>query len=185
MTGISLMWLTLEKGPSKSQLEWRRENISQNFSLKKVSGMKSTSGFCCWDLSPSYFFQPLYYFCISIIEFSLCVCHYAYLCSQTHSQPIKAFSTQNQTLFSGYQPCSGGMPTQCSSHQLSWTLHYTPLGSSRLNDDSLDAVKQQTHFTLGAVYLINERKETKQKKQNKEKTKKHFCMQLYLLFPRF
>lgn len=35
MTGISPMWLILERGPSMSQLEGRWENISQNFSLKK------------------------------------------------------------------------------------------------------------------------------------------------------
>lgn len=29
------MWLILERGQSKSQLEGKRENISQNFSLKK------------------------------------------------------------------------------------------------------------------------------------------------------
>lgn len=72
---------------------------------------------------------------------------------------------------------------QCSSHQLSWTLHYTPLGPSRLNDDSLDTVKQQTHFIFGAVSFINERKETKQKKQNKEKTKETFLYAALTTFP--
>lgn len=63
------------------------------FFIKKVSGIKSTSGFCCRDLSLSYLFRAFYYFCISTIEFSLCICHYTYSCSQTLSQPIKAFST--------------------------------------------------------------------------------------------
>lgn len=82
----------IREGPKQEPAGRKKGKHFPKFFIKKVSAMKPTSGFCCWDLSPSYLFQSLYYFCISIIEFSLCIYHYVYLGSQTILQPIKSFS---------------------------------------------------------------------------------------------
>lgn len=92
MTGISLMWLILERGPSKSQLEGERENISQNFSFKKYLLQNPHLDFAAETHLYLTYFNLFYYFCISFIEFSLCIYHYVYSGSQIILQPIKSFS---------------------------------------------------------------------------------------------
>lgn len=92
MTGISLMWLILERGPSKSQLEGKRENISQNFSLKKYLLWNPHLDFAAETHLYLTYFNLFYYFCISIIEFSLCIYYYVFSGSQIILQPIKSFS---------------------------------------------------------------------------------------------
>lgn len=83
----------IREGPKQEPAGRKKGKHFPKFFIKKVSAMKSTSGFCCWDLSLSYIFQSLYYFCISIIEFSLYIYNYVYLDSQVILQPVKSFST--------------------------------------------------------------------------------------------
>lgn len=147
MTGSSLMWLILERGPSKSQLEEKRENISQNFSLKKYLLWNPLLDFAAkTDLYLTYF-NLFIIFAYLLLSFP-----YAYSlmstgvprqsCRQWNPFPSKI----KWLLAATSSPILGAMLTQFSSHLLSWTLRDTPLGFSKLNDAFLNVVRQITCF---------------------------------------
>lgn len=69
----------IREGPKQEPAGRKMGKHFPKFFIKKVSALKSTSGFCCWDFSLLHLFQSLYYFCKSVIESSLCVYHYIYL----------------------------------------------------------------------------------------------------------
>lgn len=52
----------IREGPKQEPAGRRKGKYFPKFFIKKVSATKSTSGFCCWDLSLSYFFQSLLLF---------------------------------------------------------------------------------------------------------------------------
>lgn len=72
------MWLILERGQSKSQLEGKRENISQNFSFKK---------YLLWnphlDFAAETYLYLTYYNIFIIFAYLLLSFRYAYTITYT------------------------------------------------------------------------------------------------------
>lgn len=132
----------IREKPKQEPAGRRKGKYFSKFFIKKVSSVKSTSGFCCWDSSLSYLFQSLLLFLhiycwVFLMHIPLCILRFPdNLAANKTLLHLKPSNWPPATS----SPTLGIMLTQSPSHQLSWILHYTPLWFSKLSNAFLHAI---------------------------------------------